>query len=192
MIKSAGPGRYSSTVAQQLPDPSTLDFLTFVDYAADKTKTEMADIDPIAMRLVLELHRVTSALVYDLESSVHRPSGWTWPGFRVLFVLWLAGPCEAKTVATLSGMSRSAVSALIKTLHRDGLVTRTPSSVDGRAIDIALSDHGREMLVATYADHHRREQAWVGALTRPERLVLIGLLEKLASGPAARDAVKRT
>lgn len=173
-------------------EPTSLDFLSFVDYAVDKTAAEVPGVDPIAMRLVLELHRVTSALVYDLESSVHRPSGWTWPGFRVLFVLWLAGPCEAKTVATLSGMSRSAVSALLKTLHRDGLVTRGPSPGDGRAIEVGLTDAGRRAIAATYASHHRREQSWVAALSKPERLVLIGLLEKLASGPAARDAVKRT
>src|SRR5437660_2329039 len=35
--------------------------------------------NPAAMRMVLTLHRVTSALVYDLESSVHRPHGFSWP-----------------------------------------------------------------------------------------------------------------
>ena len=54
------------------------------------------------MRLVLTLHRVTTALVYDLESTVHRPRGWSWSGFRVLFVLWLGGPLVAKRVAELS------------------------------------------------------------------------------------------
>jgi DNA-binding MarR family transcriptional regulator len=168
-----------------------LDYLSFVDVAVSRTSAELPQVDPVAMRLVLALHRVTSALVYDLESSVHRPSGWSWAGFRVLFVLWLAGPCDAKTAAALSGMSRSAVSALVNTLERDGLVTRAPCSRDARAVALALTDAGHTAITNTFVEHNRREQAWAASLSAPERLVLIGLLEKLASGPAAQEAVKR-
>nr|WP_271214331.1 MarR family transcriptional regulator [Rhodococcus wratislaviensis] len=177
---------------EETTDQSNLDFLSFVDFAVGKTVDELPEVDPISMRLVLALHRVTSALVYDLESTVHRPSGWSWPGFRVLFVLWLAGPCEAKRVASLSGMSRSAVSALVNTLERDGLVTRRPSAGDRRAVDLELTDAGHDAIVSTYSAHNKREQTWTDALTASERLDLIRLLEKLASGAAAREAVKRS
>src|SRR3954471_7644254 len=98
-----------------------LDYLSFVDYAIGKTKAELPDTDPVAMRLGLTLHRLAGALVYDWESTVHRPRGLSWGGFRVLFVLWLAGPLESRHAARLAGMSRAAVSALVKTLERDGL-----------------------------------------------------------------------
>jgi DNA-binding MarR family transcriptional regulator len=169
-----------------------LDYLSFVDFAVGRTTAKSPEVDPVAMRLVLALHRVTSSLVYDLESSVHRPNGWSWAGFRVLFVLWLSAPCDAKTAASLSGMSRSAVSALVNTLERDGLVTRAPSSRDARAVALELTDAGQEAVTRTFAEHNRREQAWAASLSAPERLVLIGLLEKLASGPAAQEAVKRS
>jgi DNA-binding MarR family transcriptional regulator len=168
-----------------------LDFLSFVDFAVTKTCEELPSVDPVAMRLVLELHRVTNALVYDLESTVHRPSGWTWSGFRVLFVLWLAGPSEAKRIAELSGNSRSATSALIKTLSRDGFVSTERSESDGRAITVALTDRGRSAIADTFSLHNKREQMWADALSKPERLVLIGLLEKLADGTSAQKAVKR-
>lgn len=67
---------------EETTDQSNLDFLSFVDFAVGKTVDELPEVDPVSMRLVLALHRVTSALVYDLESTVHRPSGWSWPGFR--------------------------------------------------------------------------------------------------------------
>lgn len=166
-------------------DIDDLDFLSFVDFAVRKTTRAMPDVDPVSMKLVLELTRVASALVYDLESTVHRPGGWSWPGFRVLFVLWLAGPSEAKRVAKLSGMSRAAVSALVNTLERDGYVTRRRSEVDRRAVELRLTDAGLEAITATYAEHNRREQVWANALTKPERTILIGLLEKLASASSA-------
>ena len=168
-----------------------LNFLSFVDYAVDKAKAELPHVDPIAMRLVLELHRVTSALVYDLEASVHRPSGWTWSGFRVLFVLWLVGPSESKRIAELSGNSRSSTSALVKTLTRDGLVQTEKSLVDGRAVSVTLTDKGRSAIAETFTAHNQREQLWSESLSRPERLVLIGLLEKLAGGAAGSDGIKR-
>lgn len=166
-------------------DIDELDFLSFVDFAVAKTTRAMPDVDPVSMKLVLELTRVASALVYDLESTVHRPGGWSWPGFRVLFVLWLAGPSEAKRVAKLSGMSRAAVSALVNTLERDGYVTRRRSEVDRRAVELRLTDAGLDAITTTYAEHNRREQVWVSALTKPERTILIGLLEKLASSSSA-------
>lgn len=71
------------------------------------------------MRIVLLLHRVTSALVHDLESPA-RPAGWSWSGRRRLFVVWIAGPTDGKTAAALSGRSRAAVPNLVDTLERDG------------------------------------------------------------------------
>ncbi|WP_070384926.1 MarR family winged helix-turn-helix transcriptional regulator [Rhodococcus erythropolis] len=181
----------TATATADVDAVSELDFLTFVEFAVAKATAELAEIDPLAMRLVLALHRVTSSLVYDLEATVHRPSGWSWAGFRVLFVLWLAGPSESKTVASLSGMSRSAVSALVKTLERDGLVTRTPSPADRRAVEIELTDAGHDAIVQTYTRHNRLEQEWTNTLSEPEQLVLIGLLEKIALGNAARASIKR-
>ncbi|GAA2774930.1 MarR family transcriptional regulator [Saccharopolyspora taberi] len=173
------------------PDENT-DYLSFVDYAVDRSTRELPEVDPVAMRLVLTLHRVTSALVYDLESSVHRPRGWSWPGFRVLFVLWLAGPMEGKRIAELAGMSRAAVSALVKTLERDGMVTRRQDEQDRRVFSFELTGTGREAILGAYAAHNEREQAWVSALSRPERTILIGLLEKLAAGSASAEAKRRT
>ncbi|MFI6366167.1 MarR family winged helix-turn-helix transcriptional regulator [Nocardia sp. NPDC050630] len=164
--------------------PRNLDYLTFVDYAVNKANRELPQVDPTAMRMVLTLHRVTSALVYDLEASVHRPHGWSWPGFRILFVLWLAGPMEAKRIAELSGNSRATVSALVNTLERDGLVTRERAERDRRAVRIALTEAGHDAIADAFRQHNEREQAWANALTKPEQTIFIGLLEKLMYGMA--------
>lgn len=170
------------------PDhPDNLDFLSFIDFAVRKTVGEMPDVDPKAMRIGLGLTRVASAMVYDLESEVHRPSGWSWPGFRLLFVLWLAGPSEAKRAAQLTGMSRAAVSALVNTLERDGLVDRRRSDADRRAVELSLTDAGVKAIADTYGAHNRREQAWANVLSGPEQTILIGLLEKLATASSEMD-----
>lgn len=168
-----------------------LDYLSFVDYAIARTTAELPAVDATAMRLGLTLHRLTSALVYDWESTVHRPRGWSWGGFRVLFALWLAGPLEAKRVAQLSGMSRAAVSALVNTLERDGLVSREQAEHDRRAVLLSLTDAGHAAITSAYEAHNEREQAWANALSKPEQTILIGLLEKLTTSSAATEAKRR-
>ncbi|GAB3499098.1 MarR family winged helix-turn-helix transcriptional regulator [Amycolatopsis cihanbeyliensis] len=172
-------------------EPSRLDYVSFVDYAIERVLGELPGVDPLAMRFVLTLHRATSALVYDLESSVHRPRGWSWPGFRVLFALWLAGPLEGKRVAELTGMSRAAVSALANTLERDGLVARGPAEQDRRVVLLEITPAGHEAISSAFTAHNDREQAWAASLTGEELRTLIGLLEKLMTGSAASDVKRR-
>jgi len=172
------------------PAAPELDFLTFPEHAVAEAARRIPALDLDAMRLVLLLHRVSSALVYDLESAVHRPAGWSWSGFRLLFPLWISGPVDGKTAAALSGMSRAAVSNLAQTLERDGLVSRSPDPADARAVVLSLSPRGEEALRATFRAHNQRETAWAAALEEDERRALTALLTKLADA-AHSDWVRR-
>ena len=107
-------------VSAVAPDPA----LVFVEHAVDEAAARIPQIDRHAMVMVLLLHRVTNAVVYDLESTVHRPAGESWSAFRPVFTLWISGPLEPSRLAAASGMSRQAVSSLAKTLEQDGLVER--------------------------------------------------------------------
>jgi DNA-binding MarR family transcriptional regulator len=167
-----------------------LDFLTFPQHALQEARSRLPELDADAMRLVLLLHRVTNALVYDLESSVHRPRGWSWAGFRLLFVLWISGPVEGKQAAALSGMSRAAVSNLVNTLDRAGLVCRETSPTDARAVLLSLTPAGAKQFDDAFGEHNAREREWAALLTRDERRQLITLLAKLSHG-ARSDWVNR-
>ncbi|MEN3298652.1 MAG: hypothetical protein V7633_710 [Pseudonocardia sp.] len=174
------------------PDDGELDYWSFVDVAIARTLAAQPEVDPAAMRLVLSLHRASTSLAYDLESAVHRPRGWSWPGFRVLFVIRLTAPVEAKRVAQLSGMSRAAVSALLKTLERDGLVSRTPAAYDRRAAELTLTPAGEEAFSSAFVAHNERERTWASALDDDEVETLTSLLEKLMAGDAAQRANRRS
>jgi DNA-binding MarR family transcriptional regulator len=164
-----------------------LDFWSFVDAAVDRTHERLPETDRDATRLILTLYRVTKMVVYDLESVVHRPRGWSYPGFRLLFTLWIAGPMEAKRAAELSGMSRQAVSALINTLDRDELVSKVPDEDDRRAVRLSLTLKGEEALTEAFAAHNAREKMWAGTLSQDERETLVRLLGKLGT----REDVRR-
>ncbi|MDX6355091.1 MAG: hypothetical protein QOF98_1994, partial [Streptomyces sp.] len=88
-------------------------------------------------------------------------------------------------------MSRAAVSALVNTLERDGLVSRSRSAHDRRAVALALTAAGHEAITSAFRAHNEREQAWAAALSKPEQTALIGLLDKLMSGADTGGAKRR-
>lgn len=169
-----------------------LDFWSFVDHAVERASTELPEIDPEATRLVLMLSRAAGMLVYDLEASVHRPRGLSFPGFRVLFVLWVAGRLESGRVAELTGTSRAAVSALVKTLERDGFVHRRHLEHDRRTVELSLSERGEAEIASTFAAHNRREQLWAQGLSREERETMVVLLRKIMERRRAEEVRRRS
>lgn len=155
------------------------DFWSFIDLAIHRLGEEFEEVDIESTRVLLTLNRASDLVTYDLESSIHRPSGWSWSGFRLMFVIWLAGPMEASRAARLSNMSRAAVSNLTTTLGNKGLLRRKADPDDGRAITLFLSVRGREEVRAIFSRQNLRESEWVTALTEVERDLLVALLEKL-------------
>lgn len=166
-------------------------FLSFTEVALDRAGERLPGIDRSAMAMVLLLHRVASAIVYDLESTVHRPAGWSWSAFRMLFTLWICGPQEAGRCAELAGMSRAAVSSLAKTLEAAGLVQRTDDPRDRRTVVLGLTADGSDRLAETFGTHNRRERDWAGLLTAEEVATLNGILGKLAGAAQEQDWVRR-
>jgi len=166
-------------------------FLGFAEVALDRTVERLPGTDRDAMAMVLLLHRVTNTVIYDLESTVHRPAGWSWSAFRLLFALWVAGAQDPSRAAELTGMSRAAVSSLAKTLGAAGLVERTPDATDRRSVILALSESGARRLEATFEAHNRRETEWARLITDDELTVLNRVLTKLADAAQGQGWVSR-
>jgi DNA-binding MarR family transcriptional regulator len=161
-----------------------LDYWSFVELASRRLRARVGDHDAAATRVLLSLNRASDVVTYDLEAAIHRPRGRSWSAYRLVFVVWLAGPIEPKTAALLTGMSRAAVSNLAKPLVDDGVLLRTPDPEDGRSVRLELSDAGRALIEETFRAQNERETAWVDVLTADEQDTLVALLNKLVT---ARD-----
>jgi DNA-binding MarR family transcriptional regulator len=169
-----------------------LDFWSFVDYAVERAEKLLPGIDPASMRVIFTMYRASSMIVYDMESTVHRPRGLSWPGFRALFAIWLTSPLEARKIAELTGMSRAAVSAVVATLQRDGLVIKERAPHDGRAVHVGLTEEGRGVIAEVFQAQNVREQEWAAALTPQEQRTFVGLLEKIIAGSGRIKAKQRS
>jgi DNA-binding MarR family transcriptional regulator len=164
-------------------------FLSFADIAPERAVERLPEMNRSAMAMVLLLYRVTSTVVYDLESTVHRPAGWSWSAFRLLFTLWISGPQEASRAAELAGMSRAAVSSLSRTLSTAGLLERGPDERDRRGVVLSLSAEGARRLEATLRVHNEREAEWAALLTPEELDAFNTVLAKLARAARSEDWV---
>ncbi len=136
-----------------------------------------ADLDVLGTSF--DLVRVSNQLISDFETNVHRPLGWSWAGFRIMFVVAVAGPLEPARVARLAGVTRASISAVLNTLERDGFATRVRKSGDRRVVTIELTEKGRDAVVEGYRRQHEIEKAWLGSLSETQLQRLNATLRKL-------------
>lgn len=154
---------------------------SFEELARSSAASLHREVDLEVLTAALNLVRVANLLVGDLESHVHRPSGWTWAGFRVMFVVFVKQKAEPREVARLAGVSRASVSGVLNTLERDGLVVRERSSADRRIVTVRLTARGRRAAIDAFKKNHEVEKLWLASLSADETRALIGLLHRLHS-----------
>ncbi|MGG2015225.1 MarR family winged helix-turn-helix transcriptional regulator [Bacillus sp. S10(2024)] len=83
------------------------------------------------------------------------------------------------------GVTRATVTGLIDTLERDGLVSRRPSSKDGRQKSVILTEQGAKKLSEMAPEHFARLECMVRLLSIEERSVFLELLGRVTKGISA-------
>jgi DNA-binding MarR family transcriptional regulator len=136
------------------------------------------DADLTAFAVAFSIVRAAERVTLELETA-HRPMGWTWPGFRVMWWLWLFGPLEPRQIAEVSSSSRASVSSALNTLERNGFVARRRSSADRRLVTVELTSKGSERMAEAFAAANARERGLVSGLSAGERRTLTDLLGRL-------------
>lgn len=121
-----------------------------------------------------------SALVYnDLEGTIFKPAGFSLAGYRVMFILWIAGDLQQRDIARLAGISPAGISSALKPLERDGLVERRRTSTDRRLVTVGLTTKGNDALVTAYHAQNAREQEVFGGISPDDLHQLLELMRRL-------------
>ena len=92
------------------------------------------------------VNRITVVMRGDL-----RKVGITLSQARTLSALFSRGPQRITQLAALEQVTQPAMTSLVNTLERVGLVTRTVDEVDRRAVLVQLTEAGEEAMILVRA-----------------------------------------
>jgi len=110
-----------------------------------------SDVDPLALdRQVCFALAVTNRAVLAVYRPLLEPLGLTHPQYLVMLALWDnakagAEALSVKQIAALLQMEPATTSPMLKRLEALGLVTRTRSAADERAILVSLTAEGEAL-----------------------------------------------
>ncbi|MFK4728879.1 MarR family winged helix-turn-helix transcriptional regulator [Agromyces mediolanus] len=172
-------GRSPAPDFDSAPDAGEVDYWSFVDHFAKNAGEQRPWLDLEAAEFFMTLHRAFELIVYDIRGELEQRMSSA--ALRVLLVLTTVGPSTLLRVTELTGMSRAAVSALLKRLEADGLVDRSPSPEDGRSIVIQATEEGKRACDEVYRDYNARESFWYGHLDPEEAEAIKRGLSRLAA-----------
>ncbi|WEH12866.1 MarR family transcriptional regulator [Streptomyces sp. VNUA24] len=109
------------------------------------------------MAAVANIHRAAHAVRQHLENSVLRGSDLTWTAFVVLWVIWIWGESETRSVAEEAGISKSTLTGVARTLESRGLLQRADHPGDGRLVLLRLTDRGAEVMRRVFPEFNAEE-----------------------------------
>lgn len=117
-----------------------------------------------------------------------RELGLTPPQYGVLTIVAHTGGCDQSTVARALGFDRVTTLRILLGLQTRGLVSREPSTADGRRLKLTLTDDGAATLARARELASGVTERLMAPLAGDEREQLQNLLRKLCAGlePQAR------
>ncbi|MFI7638448.1 MarR family winged helix-turn-helix transcriptional regulator [Nonomuraea sp. NPDC049400] len=155
-----------------------------VDFILEQWAAQRPDLDVSPMAVIGRLSRVTRLIDAELRRTF-TAHGLDSASFDVLATLRRSDPPHRLTPAELmraSMVTSGAVTQRLDRLESRGLVTRTPSDVDGRGVYVTLTDEGRALIDGVLPDHLATEERVLSALPKEGRDALAhGLRELLES-----------
>lgn len=141
-------------------------------------KRERPDLDVSPVGIIGRLHRLAAHLTDELVA-VYAEHGLAEGEFDVLATLRRAGApyeCSAGALAERTMVTTGGMTKRLDRLEQRGFVTRRASETDARGRVVALTDAGRTVIDAAFADHAANERRLVGMLPERDRVELERIL----------------
>ena len=157
---------------------ATPDSGAILQLAQKRIKAVVPEADLLAFSTVFTLIRAADRVTYELDAAQRR-MGWTWPGFRILFWVWLLGPLEPRAIASL--VSTSPSQHLERAEHPGARRLRPAyrgaprTAGSSRSISPPVGGPDPEAFKAV----NTREREWLAPFSADEQRVLARLLGRL-------------
>jgi len=141
--------------------------------------TPLRPIDPLAHRALEALARAQANLTRRLAADLER-IGVSATGFAMLVLLTSAGGrLELRTMRRRLGASKATATEVLDTLENRGFVVRTRLETDRRAVSVALTQAGYNLVTHAFPAHAERVREAFGVLDEAEKRQLADICRKL-------------
>jgi MarR family transcriptional regulator, 2-MHQ and catechol-resistance regulon repressor len=141
--------------------------------------TPIRPIDPLAHRALEALVRAQANLTRRLAADLER-IGVSATGFTMLVLLTTAGGrLELRTMRRRLGASKATATEVLDTLESRGFVSRSRLESDRRAVAVALTQAGYNLVTHAFPAHAERVREAFGVLDEAEKRQLADLCRKL-------------
>jgi len=137
------------------------------------------DLDFRALAVASNLFRAANAVRNYMERNVLAQADLTWTAFIVLWVSWIWGEAETRTIAEDAGVSKATLSGVLNTLEGRGLVKRTRSAEDGRLVLVTLTPAGTKLIKKLFPQINKAEQVATARLGAAEQEAAAEYLRQL-------------
>ena len=134
-----------------------------------RRRVEALGIDVEAYAAVSNIFRVANAVRNYAERNLLSEFNLTFSGFTVLWVLWVWGPKESHALAEESGISKSTLTGVVKTLEGLGLVVRTRQVSDARRVLVRATQKGMAVMRRIFPRFNEMEALVTGNLSPEEK-----------------------
>ncbi|MGN2638774.1 MarR family winged helix-turn-helix transcriptional regulator [Nocardia takedensis] len=91
------------------------------------------------------------------------------------------GPMPVGRIAAYAGVAGPTATRMLKQLEADGVVTRERSSQDERRVDVALTDHGRELVDRQRRTLREAQHRHYTALSPEQRAQFVDVLQQMVA-----------
>jgi MarR family transcriptional regulator, lower aerobic nicotinate degradation pathway regulator len=149
------------------------------DGSAPGAARELSPVDGLA-QLSFLIHRMLERRAAEHDLSIIQT--------RLLGVLRDRRP-TMNELGKLLALDKSSVSGLVERAERRGLVTRTPSPADGRAVLVSLTQDGRSLVADASSQFGADVRALLNRLSPSDRRALSRLVSRLLVAHAADHGI---
>jgi len=144
-------------------------------------RRERPDLDCSGKAVVGRILRLQGVILREVDKAL-KPFGLKYPAYAVLATLRVQGGRQEMTPGELTQavlLSSGGTSNLLARLERDGLVTRSNSTRDRRAVIVRLTTAGRALVDRAMEAHARAERELIACLSEDEATLAAGLLGQM-------------
>lgn len=141
--------------------------------------TALRPIDPLAHRALEALVRAEASLSRRLAADLDRVRV-SATGFAMLVLLRAAGgKLELRAIRRRLGASKATATEVLDTLESRGFVVRSRLENDRRAVSVALTQAGANIVTHAFPAHAERVRTLFGGLDEAEKRQLADICRKL-------------